>query len=148
MSTKKKLQPKKDNKTPQLLDKVGTDTLLALLTCHTKTKASEQLGIDRKTLYLRMEKYGLREYLNQLPEQAMESLKMGSVKAVENYINKIDHRDAGISLEASNQILDRIGLGSKTVQTNNQTNIQVVIPNSLQSKYGVPSSPREDNTKQ
>lgn len=121
----KKLQSEDNNKTPQLLDKVGTETLLALLTCHTKTEASEQLGIDRKTLYLRMEKYGLREYINRLPEQAMESLKMGSIKAVENYVRKIDHRDASISLEASNQILDRVGLGAKQ-QSGSPVNVNIL----------------------
>lgn len=128
MSTKK---PQDDNKTPQSLDKAGTDTLLALLTSSTRTEAAEVLGIDRKTLYLRIEKYGLNEHLDRIPEMALQSLKMGSVKAAENYIKKIDHRDAKISLEASNQVLDRIGLGAKTQQTNiqnnNQFNVEFII---------------------
>lgn len=131
MSTKK---PQDNNKTPQSLDKTGTDTLLALLTSSTRTEAAEVLGIDRKTLYLRIEKYGLNEHLDRIPEMALQSLKMGSVKAAENYIKKIDHRDAKISLEASNQVLDRIGLGAKTQQTNIQNNV-VVVPSNLIDKY-------------
>lgn len=148
MSTKKKLSPKEDDKTLQPLDKVGTETLIALLSCDTRTEASDRLGISRNALYERITKYGLEAHIAKVPEQALSVMRQGSLKASENYVKKIDHRDPRISLEASNQILDRIGLGTKVSQTNNQTNIQVVIPNSLQNKYGVPSSPREDNTEQ
>ena len=109
-------------KTPQPLDEVGKETLLALLTSDTKTKAAEKLDIDRKTLYLRMEKYGLRAYLSQLQQEALDTLRMGSIKAAENMVNKIDDRDAKISMEASKDVLDRAGVG---VSKQNGTNVQV-----------------------
>lgn len=127
MSTKKQ----SNDKTLQTLDNVGTETLIALLSSDTRTEAAERLGISRNALYDRIDKYGLEAHIAKVPEQALSVMRQGSLKAAENYIKKIDHRDAKISLEASNQVLDRIGLGAKTQQTNiqnnNQFNVEFII---------------------
>jgi|688.fasta_scaffold02962_30 hypothetical protein len=123
------LTTEEGGKTPQPLDEVGKETLLALMTSDTKTNAAIKLGIDRKTLYSRMEKYGLRAYLSQLQQEALDTLRMGSIKAAENMVNKIDHRDAKISMEASRDVLDRAGIG---VKKESNTNVQVNIMNKLE----------------
>lgn len=131
MSTKK---PQTNDKFVQEQPKEMAETLIALLTSDTRTEAAEKLGIARDTLYRRIREYNLDEHIAQIPRDALSVLHQGSVKAAENYIKKIDHRDAKISLEASNQVLDRIGLGTKTQQTNIQNNV-VVVPSNLIDKY-------------
>ena len=121
MSTKK---PQSSDKPQQMLDEVGTATLMAILTTDTRTEAAEKLQIDRATLYRRIEKYDLDKHIMEIPNQALSVLRQSSIKAAENYIKKIDHRDPRISIEASNQVLDRIGLGAKTTQNNIQNNTQ------------------------
>lgn len=127
MLTMKKLKPETEDKTLQPLDRVGTETLVALLSSDTRTEAAEKLGLSRNALYERIAKYGLEAHIAKVPEQALSVMRQGSLKASENYIKKIDHRDPRISLEASNQILDRIGLGAKTQQTNINNNFLVKI---------------------
>lgn len=132
MSTKKQ----SSDKELQPLDKVGTETLIALLSSETRTEAAEKLGIARKNLYERIAKYQLDKHLEVIPQQALGVLRQGSLKAAENYIKKIDHRDARVSLEASNQVLDRIGLGVKTQQTNVQINVSKSVDNDIE-KYQI-----------
>lgn len=130
MSTTKKLQPESEDKTLQPLDRIGTETLVALLSSDTRTEAAERLGLSRNALYERITKYGLEAHIAKVPEQALSVMRQGSLKASENYIKKIDHRDPRISLEASNQILDRIGLGAKQQQ---QASVQVNVMQSISS---------------
>jgi len=138
MTNKEVLKPTRD------LDKVGKETLVALLSSNSKDQAAEQLGITRKALYLREQKYDFTPFLAAVPQQALQALQMGSVKAADNFIRKIDDRDSGVSLAASREILDRVGLGTQ-ISNNQTTNIQVVIPNELQNKYAIPSSTDTDN---
>ncbi len=122
------------------LDRRGTETLVALLSTNTKTEAAERLKIDFSTLHRRIIKYKLNTYLDKLPEQALESLKLGGVEAAVNFRNKIKSRNEAISMDASREILDRIGVTNKQVpQTNIQNNV-VIIPNQLIDKYGASSS--------
>lgn len=136
MSTTKKLQPESEDKTLQPLDRIGTETLVALLSSDTRTEAAERLGLSRNALYERITKYGLEAHIAKVPEQALSVMRQGSLKASENYIKKIDHRDPKISLEASNQILDRIGLGAKQQQTNVQVNFNKFIQ-SEKDEFGI-----------
>lgn len=118
------------NKTEQkALDKVATQTLLALLTTHTKTDACKQLGIGRTALYARIDKYDLNSFLEALPAHAMAVLQQGSIEAAENFVNKLKSYNESISMDASREILDRVGVTKKNdnTQAGNQTNIQVII---------------------
>lgn len=136
MSTTKKLQPESEDKTLQPLNRIGTETLVALLSSDTRTEAAERLGLSRNALYERITKYGLEAHIAKVPEQALSVMRQGSLKASENYIKKIDHRDPKISLEASNQILDRIGLGAKQQQASVQVNVMQSI-SSDKEKYSL-----------
>ena len=116
-------------KTTPDLDKVGKETLIALLSSNTKDQAAELLGITRKALYLRQQKYDLAPYLASVPEQALQALQMGSVKAANNVVTLVGNRDLGISLQASKDILDRVGLGRNE---NTGNNFQVNILNNIE----------------
>jgi len=116
-------------KTTPDLDKVGKETLIALLSSNTKDQAAELLGITRKALYLRQQKYDLAPYLASVPQQALQALQMGSVKAANNVVTLVGNRDLGISLQASKDILDRVGLGRNE---NTGNNFQVNILNNIE----------------
>ena len=111
------------NETVQMLDTIGTDTLIALLTTNSRTEAASQLGIARNTLYERIEKYNLNEHIAKIPSHALSVLQQGSVKAANNFVDKLDHRDAKISLDASKEILDRVGVGVQKSGNNVQVNV-------------------------
>lgn len=111
----KKLRPKDD---------VKSKTLAALLTAPTKTDAAILLGISRNSLYQRIERYQLQGYLDEVQQEAVEVLKKGTIKAAENFVKKIDHHDADISMKASGEVLDRVGITKKT-DSNPQINIGI-----------------------
>lgn len=112
-----------DNKEPQL-DKVGKETLLALLSYRTKTAAAEALSIDRTTLYQRIDKYGLDKFLEEIPTRALQQLQLGSIRASEVLVEGLERpKDR---MEASKEILDRTGVTKK------ESNINVNIANIIQ----------------
>lgn len=95
---------------PVVRAKVELETLMALATNDTVTAAAQQLGISRTVLYERIQKYGLTEKLAEIQQAAQVELITGSAKAARNLIEKIDHENPDISLKASTETLDRIGL--------------------------------------
>lgn len=111
------------NKTPQESKDVRLQTLAALLVAETKTQAAEMLGIHRKTLWERIEKFGLQNYLDEVQEDAVEVLRKGTVSAAQNLVKKVSHANPNISMEASREVLDRAGI-TKPKELN-QTNVQV-----------------------
>lgn len=111
------------DETVQKLDKSGTETLIALLTSDTRTEAAEKLGITRSSLYARIEKYEIDKHLEAVPAQALGVLRQGSLKAAENFVKKVAHSNPNVSMEASKEVLDRVGVVSQ--KSNNPTNVQV-----------------------
>lgn len=121
---------KPTNKSEQKpLDRVASETLLALLTTNTKTEACKKLNIGRTALYARIDKYGLNTFLDTLPSHALGVLQQGGIEAAENFVNKLKSYNESISMDASREILDRIGVTKKSdnLPVGNQTNIQVII---------------------
>lgn len=90
------------------MDKVGAETLLALLSTKTNTEAAERLGIERSTLWYRIQKYKLDEMIEKVPKEALMRLQLSSTRAAEKLIEKLDDRKDG--LQAATEILDRVGL--------------------------------------
>lgn len=108
------------------------ETILALSTCTTQTKAAEKLGISHRALTNRLNKWQLREYIAEMTNDALASLQLGSKKAAENFVNKLDSRNESISMDASREILDRVGLKvqqNPAVQNNIQINLKKVLEN-------------------
>lgn len=140
------------NKTPQESKDVRLKTLAALLVAETKTQAAEMLGIHRKTLWERIEKFGLQDYLDEVQEDAIEVLRKGTVSAAQNLVKKVSHANPNISMEASREVLDRAGI-TKPKELN-QTNVQVnnFIPllggDSAKDAVRTDNSNREDTTTQ
>ena len=113
--------PNDDNEILQL-DKKAQETLVAILTSKTMTEAAEKLSIDRTTLYKRIARYNLDEFIDEIPKQALMTLKMGSVRAASELISEVEHRRVDVRQKAATEILDRVGVGAKV---RNQTNVQV-----------------------
>jgi hypothetical protein len=86
------------------------ETLSALAACDTVTAAAEKLSISREALYKRIRNYGLTEELDNIRTVARMELLTASGKAARNLISKIDSQDENISMKASTETLDRIGL--------------------------------------
>ena len=94
------------------LDKKARETLVALLSSKTLSDAARLLGVERSTIYDRIEKYQLQELLDTIPSRALSVLKHGSVRAAEVMVEELDiYR--GQKLEAAKEILDRVGVTSK-----------------------------------
>lgn len=93
---------------PRELDKIGTETLLALLQSKTRAEAASKLSIDESTLYMRINKYGLRERIAEFPKDALMRLQLSSVRAAEVLTESLEERVH--KLEAATEILNRVGL--------------------------------------
>lgn len=113
-------EEEKQEKTKEL-DQTGTETLLALVQCKTNREAAVRLSIDESTLYLRINKYNLRERMAEFPKQALARLQLGSTRAADVLVEKLDSRSE--SLQAATEILDRVGLRGDSPQTLQQFNV-------------------------
>lgn len=140
MSTMKKLQP---NELPKPQKKVVAKVLVEQ--GFTTPQIEEWIGVDNVSVW--------RYAKEQTPEnlKAFEMEFQASITTLKSKGVAIVHRRLLELIPRERRISEVVKAGEflegKTAQ---QTNIQnnIVIPNSLQSKYGVPSSPREDNTEQ
>lgn len=103
------------------LDKTGSETLLALLQSKTNGEAARTLSIAESTLYQRIKRYNLDKIIEQFPKQALMRLQLGSTRAAEVLVEKLEKRDE--SLQAATQILDRVGLTGEKTQTLQQFNV-------------------------
>ena len=90
------------------LDKMGSETLLALVQSKTQREAAEKLSIADNTLWYRIKKYKLDDIIAQIPKQALIRLQLGSTRAAEKLVEKLDSPREG--LQAATEILDRVGL--------------------------------------
>lgn len=92
---------------PEIL---AAETLLAVTTSETMDEAAKKLGISRQQIYKRIDKYGLKEKIVALRENALNELSVGSVKAARKLVTLIDSESEQIAKSASDSVLDRIGL--------------------------------------
>lgn len=90
------------------MPKEGTETLLALLQSRTNGEAAQRLSIAESTLYFRINKFGLDKIIADFPKQALMRLQLGSTRAADKLVEKLDDRREG--LQAATEILDRVGL--------------------------------------
>lgn len=110
------------------------ETVTALLTSGSVTKAAAYLGISRASFYERMERYPqIKEEIDKIPQRALETLKQGSLRAAEVFVEQLDVRDN--KMEAAKQILDRVGVGTK------QSVVAVQVNNNMSSLEFVEDSP-------
>lgn len=94
------------------LDQHAQETLLALIACRgNKTQAAISLGVNRSTIYERIEKYGLDKALAAIPEKALLTLQAASERAAEVLSEELDSKKNRLS--AAVEILDRVGLSGK-----------------------------------
>ena len=112
---------------------IMAETLVALLTNDTVQDAADSLGISRTGVYKRVRRYDLANKLIELKGSAQTELAVGAAKAARNLIEKIDHEDPDISMKASTETLDRIGL---TKPTNGGTAVQVNFNQHVADKRG------------
>lgn len=102
------------------------ETSIALLTFDTKEEQAKSLGISRQALYKRLVNYPqIEEFANKLSQIAENNLLIASIKASEKLIKLIDSPIQKISLQASIQVLDRVGITKEnsvpTVNRNTNT---------------------------
>ena len=97
------------NKTTQD-ERKASETVLALVVSKTYTEAAEKLGIARKTLYRRIERYNLQELVDQVPQEAIAALKAGSLAAAMELIGELSEQRPEVRHKAAKEILDRAGV--------------------------------------
>lgn len=110
-----------DTTKPAQLDMKAWRTLDALLASPTKTEAAKALGINRASLYARIDKYRLNDIIAQIPQAALRTLMLHSERAAETLVGELNNR--ANRMEAAKEILDRVGLNPKNPSTLQQTNI-------------------------
>lgn len=126
------------------LDQIGTETLLAMISSKTNQEAAEKLGISYQALWARNVKYDIDKIVAQIPKQALLRLQIGSNRAADKLVEKLDDRREG--LQAATEILDRVGLTGDKGNTVNIENKVLVIPSELMFKYGITSDAKAGST--
>lgn len=94
-------------KSPQVL---AAETLVAVLLSENMQQAADRLGISRQHLYVRIDKYDLKDKIADLKEKAQLELYAGVTKAANKLVELIDSQDEQMAKDASESILDRVGL--------------------------------------
>lgn len=90
-------------------------TAFALLNYQTKDEQARSLGISRQALYKRLANHPeITDIVETASELSLSILRIASVKASDNLVRLIDHGNPNISLKASTEILDRVGIIPKT----------------------------------
>lgn len=84
------------------------ETLVAILTTSSMREAASKLSIDESTLYMRVNKYNLREEIAKIPLAALDQLKQASYKASSVLIKNLDNPRK--DMQAATEILDRAGV--------------------------------------
>jgi hypothetical protein len=117
---------------PEIL---ATETLIAVTSSETIQEAADKLKISRKQVHERIVKYGLKEKILALKEDALFELTVSAPKAARNLVAKLDSENDVVSKAASDSILDRVGVTKGDSVQANINNQFVQINNNLGSKY-------------
>ena len=117
-----------NNAVDNLLTK-SNETMKALISSTSITEAAGKLNISREALYKRIERFKLRPQLELIKQQTADNLLLSGIEASNTLVSKLKSRNENIQMEASKEILDRIGVTKKSDQTviGQQNNYQVVI---------------------
>jgi len=116
------MEKKKRNSVTKSKEVLASETILAIVSSDTMSEAAEKLGISRQMVHERIRRWDLKDQLAQVKEFALTELQVGASKAARNLVTKIHDEDSSISLKASTEILDRIGL---TKQDNGSARVNV-----------------------
>ena len=93
-------------------------TVVAVLTCNTRESQAEALGITRQGLYKRiLNNPEINQLASKVSEKAVQMMQIASIKASYKLIELLDHPNPKISMIVATQILDRVGLDRKSVNT-------------------------------
>lgn len=116
------------------------ETAFALLNYQTRDQQAQSLGISRQALYKRLANYPeIQEIVESSSELALNILRVASVKASDNLVRLIDHGNPNISLKASTEILDRVGLSVIKEEPNKipfrVEFVEEELPESIKDKY-------------
>lgn len=116
------------------------ETAFALLNYQTKDEQARSLGISRQALYKRLAKHPeISDIVETASELSLTILRVASVKASDNLVRLIDHGNPNISLKASTEILDRIGLVSRLEdKTPTKLKVEIIesdLPDIVKNKY-------------
>ena len=97
------------------------ETLLAILTTNSYEEAAKKLHMTGDGLRLRRVKYGIDKRVAELPAEALDRLRMGSVRAANTFVNNLDNPTK--DMEAAKEILNRVGITDKTPTVAQQFNV-------------------------
>ena len=117
-------------------EKKATATLIALWEHDTIPDAAAALGISRVQVYERIKRYGLTEKLAEMREAGQLVLMQGTQKAAGNLVDKLASKDEKISIQASTEILDRVGITKPNINgTLAQSNNFIQVNNNYADRY-------------
>lgn len=134
-----------EDKLPQLSPK-QIQTLVAIMTSKTDAEAISKSPYSERHFYLlkpQLMKYK-EWYLRKQLDDTVTVLRQSAPDAARNLHDKTKHRDARVSLEASKEILDRVGIGKKDNQTNIQVNVTPLLGG--EAARNVPSNNSDEET--
>lgn len=100
----------------------ASETLIAILSTSTYEEAAESLGISDVALWARRKKYNLDKIVDRFPQEALQRLKMYSIRAADTLGRVLKHSNPAYSMNAASEILDRVGVskGPQIVIDNRQ----------------------------
>lgn len=104
---------------------VVAETLLAILTSETYEEAAKKLNMTGDGLRLRRVKFGIDKRIAELPAEALDRLRLGSVRAANTFVKNLD--DPQKDMEAAKEILNRVGITDKTPTIAQQFNFGKVL---------------------
>lgn len=119
-------------------NKITQDTVIALLSHSERGKQAKALGISRQALHKRLVNHPeIEEFAGRLGTVAENTLTLASIKAAERLVSLIDSPILKVSMQASIEVLDRVGVGKEFVKQN---------PIVINPKPILQASPGVDNT--
>lgn len=95
----------------QLTDEDIQKTVVALMSYSTRTDQADALEISRQALYKRLLNHPeIESYVDKFCRASQQIMCLTSVKAVTKLVDLVEHGNPKISLKASCEVLDRVGI--------------------------------------